>query len=166
MSTSTFTPTSRTTPKWVKIRHLKYDWQTKNYCYWYFQDEAVLVFPGKESKGLDQFQTSLSDSTAVESRFPFTKIVFIDSTWNQCHKICQDERIQSLPQIMINSRQTLFWRYQSGKPKEYLSTIEAIYYLCVDFQRYVVQGPYDGEFDNLLFFFKFMYEKIHQLYSK
>lgn len=142
-------------------------WLAKNYCY-FFQDKAVLVFPGKESKGLDQFQTSPCDSTGdcVESRFPFTKIVFIDSTWNQCHKICQDERIQSLPQIMINSRQTLFWRYQSGKPKEYLSTIEAIYYLCVDFQRYVVQRTYDGEFDNLLFFFKFMYEKIHQLYSK
>lgn len=67
---------------------------------------------------------------------------------------------------MINSRQTLFWRYQSGKPKEYLSTIEAVYYLCVDFQRYVVERPYEGQFDNLLFFFKFMYEKIHQLYSK
>ena len=135
-------------------------------CNLLFKDKAVLVFPGKESKGLDQFQNCDSTDGCVETEFPFTKIVFIDSTWNQCHKICQDERIQSLPQIMIHSRQTLFWRYQSGKPKEYLSTIEAIYYLCVDFQRYVVNRTYEGQFDNLLFFFKFMYEKIHQLYSK
>lgn len=125
------------------------------------------MFPGAESRGLDTFQQvrNVEEKDGLKSEFPFTKIVFIDSTWNQCYKICQDDRIQSLPQIMINSRQTLFWRYQSGKPKEYLSTIEAIYYLCVDFQIYVLNSDYEGQFDNLLFFFKFMYEKIHQLYS-
>ena len=128
-----------------------------------FQEQAVLVFPGKESKSMEYYRSSsLSNCDYV---FPFTKIVFIDSTWNQCHKICQDPRIHSLPQIMIKSRQTLFWRYQSGKPKEYLSTIEAIYYLCVDFDNILLGNTYCGQYDNLLFFFKFMYEKIHQLYT-
>ena len=92
------------------------------------------------------------------------KIVFIDSTWNQCHKISEDPRIRGLPRVMINSRNTLFWRYQAGKPKEYLSTIEAIYYLCVDYQKIILEEESDGKFDNLLYFFKFMYEKIHELY--
>ena len=94
------------------------------------------------------------------------KIVFIDSTWNQCHKISEDPRIRGLPRVMINSRHTLFWRYQAGKPKEYLSTIEAIYYLCVDYQKIILEEESDGKFDNLLFFFKFMYEKIHELYQE
>jgi len=129
----------------------------------YTKEQAVLVFPGKESKSMEYYRSSsLSNCDNV---FPFTKIVFIDSTWNQCHKICQDSRIHSLPQIMIKSRQTLFWRYQSGKPKEYLSTIEAIYYLCVDFDNILLGNTYCGQYDNLLFFFKFMYEKIHQLYT-
>ena len=94
------------------------------------------------------------------------KIVFIDSTWNQCHKISEDPRIRGLPRVMINSRHTLFWRYQAGKPKEYLSTIEAIYYLCVDYQKIILEEDSDGKFDNLLYFFKFMYEKIHELYPE
>lgn len=78
----------------------------------------------------------------------------------------------------------MFWRYQTGKPKEYLSTIEvknadnshvrifditnyfqAIYYLCVDYHTDVLEESYSGEYDNLLYFFKFMFEKIHNLYT-
>ena len=35
----------------------------------------------------------------------------------------------------------------------------------VDYHNVISDKPYKGEYDNLLFFFKFMYEKIHQLYS-
>ena len=35
----------------------------------------------------------------------------------------------------------------------------------VDYHNVISEKPYNGEYDNLLFFFKFMYEKIHQLYS-
>ena len=35
----------------------------------------------------------------------------------------------------------------------------------VDYHKVISEKPYNGEYDNLLFFFKFMYEKIHQLYS-
>ena len=129
----------------------------------YRQEKALLVFPGKESKTLDAFRES-SDGPDREV-FQFEKIVFVDSTWHQCYKICQDPRIVSLPQVMIDSRETLFWRYQTGKPKEYLSTIEAVYYLCVDYHKIVLRKCYQGEYDNLLFLFKFMFEKIHELHS-
>lgn len=107
------------------------------------------MFPGPRSKHLDQYKQHLDTAPApgqAAPPFPYNKIVFIDSTWNQCHKICQDDRIQALPQVwrqqqkhstthhlifqvIIQSRQTLFWRYQSGKPKEYLSTIEVRYFI-------------------------------------
>ena len=59
----------------------------------------------------------------------------------------------------------MFWRNQAGKPKEYLATIEAIYYLCQDYHECILGKQYQGEYDNLLFFFKFMYEKLLELYS-
>ena len=47
----------------------------------------------------------------------------------------------------------------------YTLQFQAVYYLCVDFHRIILNSKYNGEYDNLLFFFKFMYEKIHQLYK-
>jgi len=135
----------------------------------YSPEEAILVFPGKDSRSLEEI-CELSRSRNLqqnpEQSFPYTKIVFIDSTWNQCNKICEDRRVAGLPRVMIESRNTMFWRYQVGKPKEYLATIEALYYFCVDYHKVVVGKEYMGEYDNMLFFFKFMYQKIHQLYEK
>ena len=72
--------------------------------------------------------------------------------------------------LLPNKNLIIFWynyniRYQKGKPKEYLATIEAIYYFLVDYHRTVLRKEYDGEYDNMLFFFKFMYQKIHELYD-
>ncbi|KAM6425856.1 tRNA-uridine aminocarboxypropyltransferase 1 isoform 1-T1 [Liasis olivaceus] len=88
------------------------------------------------------------------------KIIFIDSTWNQTNKIITDERLQGLLQIELKSRKTCFWRHQKGKPETYLSTIEAIYYFLVDYHKEVLKEKYDGQYDNLLFFFSFMYKLI------
>ncbi|KAJ7311029.1 hypothetical protein JRQ81_006626 [Phrynocephalus forsythii] len=91
---------------------------------------------------------------------PLKKIVFIDSTWNQTKKIITDERLQGLLQIELKSRKTHFWRHQKGKPDTYLSTIEAIYYFLVDYHTELLKEKYEGQYDNLLFFFSFMYKLI------
>merc|ERR1712029_922284 len=127
----------------------------------YNKDDTVLVFPGPDSYSLSQLK-NISMSSSRKREFQLKRIVFIDSTWNQ---FMQFDRIKSLDKVMIESRETMFWRYQTGKPKEYLSTIEAIYYLCVDYHTDVMDEPYGGEYDNLLYFFKFMFEKIQNLYT-
>ncbi|XP_042326892.1 tRNA-uridine aminocarboxypropyltransferase 1 [Sceloporus undulatus] len=91
---------------------------------------------------------------------PLKKIIFIDSTWNQTNKIITDERLQGLLQIELKSRKTCFWRHQKGKPDTYLSTIEAIYYFLVDYHKDLLKEKYEGQYDNLLFFFSFMYRLI------
>ncbi|XP_062998383.1 tRNA-uridine aminocarboxypropyltransferase 1 [Elgaria multicarinata webbii] len=99
----------------------------------------------------------------LHSRFKdavLKKIVFIDSTWNQTNKIITDERLQGLLQIELKSRKTCFWRHQKGKPDTYLSTIEAIYYFLVDYHKELLKEKYEGQYDNLLFFFSFMYKLI------
>ncbi|XP_028563096.2 tRNA-uridine aminocarboxypropyltransferase 1 isoform X2 [Podarcis muralis] len=106
-----------------------------------------------------------SESDLGEHQFhsrnaPLKRIVFIDSTWNQTNKIITDERLQGLLQIELKSRKTCFWRHQKGKPETYLSTIEAIYYFLVDYHKEFLKEKYEGQYDNLLFFFSFMYKLI------
>ncbi|XP_015984212.1 tRNA-uridine aminocarboxypropyltransferase 1 [Rousettus aegyptiacus] len=88
------------------------------------------------------------------------KIIFIDSTWNQTNKIFTDERLQGLLQVELKTRRTCFWRHQKGKPDTFLSTIEAIYYFLVDYHTDILKEKYKGQYDNLLFFYSFMYQLI------
>ncbi|GFR85617.1 DTW domain-containing protein 1 [Elysia marginata] len=94
------------------------------------------------------------------SKIPFEKVVLIDSTWNQTRNIASDERLKSLTKVELKSQNTNFWRRQEGIPKSYLSTIEAIYYFVRDVHTIFLETEYANEYDNLLFFFCFMYNKI------
>ncbi|XP_075431742.1 tRNA-uridine aminocarboxypropyltransferase 1 isoform X2 [Ascaphus truei] len=88
------------------------------------------------------------------------KVVFIDSTWNQTNKIVSDERLQGLVQVELTERKTCFWRHQKGSPDTYLSTIEAIYYFMLDYHTHILNKDYGGEYDDLLFFYSFMYRLV------
>ena len=43
--------------------------------------------------------------------------------------------------------------------------MEAIYYFCLDYHELFLDSQYNGEYDNLLFYFKFMYGTIKALYD-
>uniref|UniRef100_V9KXP5 tRNA-uridine aminocarboxypropyltransferase 1 n=1 Tax=Callorhinchus milii TaxID=7868 RepID=V9KXP5_CALMI len=90
------------------------------------------------------------------------RVIFIDSTWNQTNKIITDERLQELLHVELRTQKTCFWRHQKGKPDTYLSTIEAIYYFLVDYHTLLLKESYDGKYDNLLFFYSFMYRLIRK----
>ncbi|KAK6195793.1 hypothetical protein SNE40_001148 [Patella caerulea] len=92
----------------------------------------------------------------------FDKVIFIDSTWNQTSTIANDERLKDITRVELKSRKTKFWRNHDGNPEEYLSTIEALYYFVCDYHNLCLPSEYDGQYDNLLFFFCFMYDKIRQ----
>ncbi|XP_053721091.1 tRNA-uridine aminocarboxypropyltransferase 1 [Synchiropus splendidus] len=101
--------------------------------------------------------------TLIETRgsepraWPLQRVVFIDSTWNQTSKISTDERLQDLLQVELKTRKTCFWRSQKGKPDTHLATIEAIYYFLKDFHEHCLAQEYNGEYDNLLFFYSYLY---------
>ncbi|XP_058012518.1 tRNA-uridine aminocarboxypropyltransferase 1 isoform X1 [Ahaetulla prasina] len=156
------------------------------------QHEIALIFPGPNSVSISNIPLSLrtkcktdtkdlsaepapkcaklepshsrimGEDKLAKSENALKKIVFIDSTWNQTNKIITDERLQGLLQIELKSKKTCFWRHQKGKPETYLSTIEAIYYFLVDYHKEVLKEHYDGQYDNLLFFFSFMYKLIRK----
>lgn len=74
----------------------------------------------------------------------------------------------ALPCVILRTRKSLFWRYQLGKPDSYLATIEAIYDAVVNLEERRhgndEASSYDGSYDNLLFFFRYFYEKMNDLY--
>lgn len=97
---------------------------------------------------------------------PFERAIFIDSTWKQTKGIIADDRLKDMTCIQLKSRETKFWRHQKDNPATYLSTIEAVYYLVRDYHELFLEDTsYNGEYDNLLFFFSFMYQKIRTFYD-
>jgi len=56
------------------------------------------------------------------------RLVVVDSTWMQAHRILSSANLAKLRRVRIGSYSTLFWRYQTGKPITHLATIEAIYF--------------------------------------
>jgi DTW domain-containing protein YfiP len=94
----------------------------------------------------------------------YSLLVFIDATWQQSKVIARDVRISKLKRIKITKQLTLFWRYQEYG-EEFLATIEAIYFTLREFMA-TVSGSYDGEVDDLLFYYIFLYNKIQDKYQK
>jgi len=68
-----------------------------------------------------------------------------------------------LPCVKIDEQKTLFWRYQDVG-EECLATIEAIYYFYKEFVT-KQSGSYDGECDDLLYYYSFMYNLIQDRYK-
>lgn len=116
-----------------------------------------------------KYEEGLTESAATKQRIvgkaPFDRVVFIDSTWNQTNRIYKDERLKGIRCVELKTRTTKFWRHQQDKPETYLSTIEAIYYFLKDYHQLFLTEEYNGQYDNLLFFFCFMYQKIRGLYN-
>lgn len=124
---------------------------------------------------------------------PIEKAIFIDSTWNQSKSIYKDERLKNIPTVVIQNRISQFWRHQKGSPRWYLSTIEAIHQFFIEIHLHCwglnpnykgiancftektieqfhllyndSEESYNGQYDNLLFFFRHMYELIHTYYQ-
>lgn len=124
----------------------------------------------KTEEGQDVTQTAENsesgtqgEAEGLESRScPLQRVVFIDSTWNQTNKISTDERLQDLLQVELKMRKTCFWRHQKGKPDTYLATIEAIYYFLKDFHEHCLAQEYNGEYDNLLFFYSYLHSVVNK----
>lgn len=68
--------------------------------------------------------------------------------------------------MRLQTRLSQFWRHQKGTPRWYLSTIESIHQILIEYTEAEDQENKSvKKYDNMLFFFRFMYEKIHQLYE-
>lgn len=144
----------------------------------------------KTSKATDTWDLEISKTC----KLPITKAIFIDSTWNQSKGIYKDPNLNKIPCIVIQNRISQFWRHQKGSPRWYLATVEAIHQFLVELHLHLwglhpqYKGIYNcftescikqfscglyrddersyiGQYDDLLFFFKHMYDLIHAYYD-
>ncbi|PRP76847.1 hypothetical protein PROFUN_14806 [Planoprotostelium fungivorum] len=118
------------------------------------KDEVLLLFPSPDAKNISEIDVT-----------KYKKIIVIDSTWSQTKGILRNERLQGLQCVRIQTYETKFWRYQDHG-REFLATIEAIYYFYREYQQRINGGVYRGEMDNLLYYFSFFYNLIQGVYKK
>lgn len=122
---------------------------------------TLVLYPSPQSVCLDE----------IEDLHKFKNVVFVDSTWQQSKAISRDERVIAYKHVRIPQRTSLFWRFQNNDPS-YLATVEAIYYFL---REYIVQTArqagkeephYNGEVDDLLFYYINQYILVQQNYNK
>ncbi|KAJ8247841.1 hypothetical protein GJAV_G00251130 [Gymnothorax javanicus] len=126
------------------------------------RNACSLMEPCPKRVKIDDQSKNLQSTGNHSGSCSLQRVVFIDSTWNQTNKIITDERLQALLQVELKMRKTCFWRHQKGSPDTYLATIEAIYYFLKDYHVHCLSPQYQGEYDNLLFFYSYL----HQLINK
>ncbi|XP_062506717.1 tRNA-uridine aminocarboxypropyltransferase 1-like [Corticium candelabrum] len=131
-------------------------------------NKVLLLFPGPETPSLDsllpgkttehkQCSTGVSSAKRQRLQRPLCeRLIVVDSTWSQAKRITADDRLHDIPRVQLKQAETFFWRKQS-KPSHYLATIEAIYYFFKQLHELQEERSYDGQYDNLLYFFAFQY---------
>ena len=115
----------------------------------------------------------------------------IDSTWQQTKKILRDQKISGLSCVKIRTHKTNFWRFFwcliysfssdsvdinllvmiTSPPLRvfmislWFKFVTAIYFFVREWTQ-KAKGRYEGEFDDLLFYYSYMYELIQKTYQK
>ncbi|XP_048579651.1 tRNA-uridine aminocarboxypropyltransferase 1 isoform X2 [Nematostella vectensis] len=97
------------------------------------KQKVVAVFPSEEALTLQQW-CKHDDMAKTE----FNRVIFIDSTWQQSHKIITDGRLSGIRKVQIENAKTYFWRPQQ-KPNTCLATIEAIYFFFKEYEQHILQ---------------------------
>ncbi|EGC36855.1 hypothetical protein DICPUDRAFT_150644 [Dictyostelium purpureum] len=120
----------------------------------YNVDETILLFPSDDSC----FVKDLDFSN-------IKKVIFVESQWQNAKKILRSDQLKGIRCVKIDMQKTMFWRYQSHGDS-YLATIEAIYYFFKEFHQNQNGGQYNGEYDNLLYYYAFFYNLIQTTYKE
>ncbi|KAL6066944.1 tRNA-uridine aminocarboxypropyltransferase [Balamuthia mandrillaris] len=98
---------------------------------------TVVLFPSKDATYLKDVVWPASDPDDEQNQ-PWRRIeraVFIESTWEGADLVLNHEHIRQLPRVKLGpGKETFFWRFQP-LGNHCLSTIEAIYYLCCEFEQ-------------------------------
>ncbi|KAF2071112.1 hypothetical protein CYY_007577 [Polysphondylium violaceum] len=119
----------------------------------YNAEETILLFPSEDSCFVKDIDCS-----------KIKKVVFIESQWHNTKKILAHPNLKNVRCVKIDLQKTMFWRYQHHG-ENFLATIEAIYYFFKEYQQAISNGAYNGEYDNLLYYYTFFYNLIQSSYK-
>ncbi|KAN0032640.1 hypothetical protein ACTFIV_006548 [Dictyostelium citrinum] len=120
----------------------------------YNLDETILLYPSEDSCFVKDIDFS-----------NIKKVLFVESQWHNARKILKHPKLQGIKCVKIDMQKTMFWRHQRHGDS-YLATIEAIYYFFKEFHLSQNNNQYNGEYDNLLFYYSFFYNLIQTTYKQ
>ncbi|KAJ2718521.1 hypothetical protein GGI07_005714 [Coemansia sp. Benny D115] len=131
------------------------------------EDVNIVTYSPSCLDGVDPLRTALlfpgPDAVDIATLDPqsFDKVIVIDGTWSQAKGMLHhNTKLRLMQKVTVKPRKTRFWRYQS-LDDSYMATIEAIYFLYRD-----SFGPgYAGEYDALMYFYKYFYDFIQNEYK-
>lgn len=89
------------------------------------------------------------------------RIIVLDCQWNHANAMNSHVSLSNLKRLKIGTYSTTFWRYQRTGDS-CLATIEAIYYFFKEYHK-AAGKEYRGEYDNLLFYYKFFHDLIRNV---
>lgn len=88
----------------------------------YDPESTVILFPTEDAH--DMWDPTLDFSK-------ITKAVVIEATWQKAGSVIAHPNLANLKKVRLRERVSTFWRHQE-LGSQFLSTLEAIYYLCVE----------------------------------
>lgn len=115
--------------------------------------KVLLLYPTADASLLSDIETS-----------DYKTLVVIDGTWRQAKAMAKQYGNMGFKHVKIALHETLFWRYQN-LDRTFLATIEAIYWLFVEYHQASTNTEYDGRYDDLLFYFKLKFDLIQEFYK-
>ncbi|KAJ1964781.1 hypothetical protein IWQ62_002837 [Dispira parvispora] len=126
-------------------------------------ERSVLLFPGPDAKTLEEIDPN-----------SFDQIIVIDGTWRQAQAMVKyTEGLDRVQKVTIQPRATRFWRYQQFSDN-HLATIEAIYFFYREYYDAYLRfksssgtqpNKYSGQYDDLMFYYKYFYNLIQRTYQ-
>ncbi|XP_065897238.1 tRNA-uridine aminocarboxypropyltransferase 1-like [Dysidea avara] len=135
----------------------------------YDKTKTVLIYPKEGSLTVEELVASVKGSSSSSARSTplkeLERVVFIDSTWSQSRGMCIHDNLSDLVCVQLKDAVTCFWRTQ-WESKHYLATIEAVYYFVKEYHDHSSTQAYDGEYDNLLYYFAYQYNVVQGAISQ
>lgn len=127
----------------------------------YDPNTTILLYPTSDAVYLDDDRIDL---TGVE------RVIVIESTWSKSDVVASHPSLNHLRRVKIRDHESTFWRYQE-LGRNFLSTLEAIYYTCQEFQQRrnkhadQQQTHNQPSIDDLLYFYAFQHSRITDRYT-
>lgn len=126
-------------------------------------NKTVVLFPSNDAHTLSSLFSSRNQCN-TEMTIPFDTLLVLEGTWRQAKSMNQSSAINSLSRVKLSDGvETCFWRYQK-LGSNCLSTIEAIHAFLREYAS--ITGSNIESYDNLLYFYSYLYHKIQDNYRK
>lgn len=118
--------------------------------------DTLFLYPTKDAKSIKEL-----DKTFVKN---IKYLLMIDSTWAQVQTFLKLPEVKALTSVKISTEETTFWRYQEVDSSN-LATVEALYFFFKEYDEAISDKPYDGKYDDLLYYYTFNYNLIQERYT-